>query len=325
MSGQVVVLVVVELDPAVFAPEAVTDETTQFNRQLADLLANSPPLPSMEPERVRELRREGKGIFGPPVYSELATTQVIPGPAGEIPIRVLKADEPNGVYLHLHGGGFVLGGEDLQDPWLEAMVEDAGVAVVSVGYRLAPEHLYPASADDCEAAARWLVDAAESEFGSETLFIGGESAGAHLAVTTLLRIRDRHGFTGFSGANLVYGGYLVEMSPSTRLWDQGRLVLDRETIEWFHRHAFPPQLDPTDPDAAPLYADLANLPPALFTVGTLDPLLDNTLFMAARWSAAGNSTDLSVYPGGVHAFDAFPIEIGLRARAHMHRWIKERS
>lgn len=204
------------------------------------------------------------------------------------------------------------------------MAHEADVAVVSVGYRLAPEHPYPAGADDCEAAALWLVNHAREELSTDILLIGGESAGAHLAVTTLVRMRDRHGFTGFSGANLVYGGYVVDPSPSTKRWDHGNLILDRPILEWFHRHAFPSDLDPTDPDAAPLYADLSGLPPALFTVGTLDPLLDNTLFMASRWVAAGNQADLAVFPGGVHAFDAFPIEIGFQARSRMHDWIRER-
>lgn len=312
------------IDPSLLAPEAISNETRRFNESLARLLEDGPRIDEMEPSEVRKVRRDGKGIMGPVVLSDIAETRTIRGIDGRLPIRFFRGDEVNGIYLHIHGGGFVLGAEDLQDPWNEAMAREAGVAVISVGYRLAPEHPYPAGADDCEIAAIWLVEHAEEEFGTNTLFIGGESAGAHLAVTTLVRMRDRHDFSGFSGANLVYGGYTVEPTPSTIRWDRGNLVLDQEIIAWFHRHAFPSDIDPTDPDAAPLYADLGDMPPALFTIGTLDPLLDNTLFMAARWTAAGSEAELIVYPGGVHAFDAFPTEIGFRARSRMHAWIDGR-
>ena len=134
----------------------------------------------------------------------------------EIPLRIIAPANPRGVYLHIHGGGWVLGGADLQDPMLERIADNAGLAVVSVEYRLAPEHPYPAGPDDCEAAAVWLTRHAKAEFGTDALTIGGESAGGHLAAVTLLRMRDRHGYTGFRGANLVYGAYDMTMTPSQR-------------------------------------------------------------------------------------------------------------
>jgi acetyl esterase/lipase len=99
-----------------------------------------------------------------------------------------------GVYLHLHGSGWVLGGADMQDPMLERIADNTGQAVVAVEYRLAPEHLYPAGPNDCEAAA-WLVQNGKKEFGTDALTIGGESAGGHLTAVTILRMRDRHGYT----------------------------------------------------------------------------------------------------------------------------------
>jgi len=313
------------IDADLFGPEAIATETREFNKQLAEMLAAAPSITTMEPHEVRDLRRQGQGVFGPLVVSERARTSTVPGPDGDIPIRVLAGDRVDAVYLHIHGGGFVLGSEDMQDPMHDAMADESGVAVVSVGYRLAPEHPYPAGADDCEAAAVWLLENIEEEFGTETMLIGGESAGAHLAVTTLVRMRDRHEFTGFAGANLVYGGYTVEYTPSTRNWDRGNLILDQDIIDWFHRHTFATNVDPADPDAAPLYADLGGLATALFTVGTLDPLLDNTLMMAARWVAAGNQAELAVYPGGIHAFDVFPEELAIArdARAYMHGWVRD--
>jgi acetyl esterase/lipase len=315
------------LDPALFRPESISDETNEFNNQLKMVLEAAPSIATMEPQAIRDGREQGESIWGPPIYSDMAETAVVPGPAGEIPIRVFRGERVYGIYLHFHGGGFVLGSEDLFDPAHEAMVNEAGVAVVSVGYRLAPEHPYPAGVDDCEAATAWIVENAGAEFGTDTIITGGESAGAHLAVATMLRMRDRHGYTGFAGANLVYGGYVVDATPSSRNWDRGNLILDQEILAWFHRLAFPSSIDPTDPDAAPLYADLTSMPPALFTVGTYDPLLDNTLMMAARWAAAGIDADLAVYPGGIHAFDAFAgqLEIARQARDGMHKWVESRS
>jgi acetyl esterase/lipase len=125
-------------------------------------------------------------------------------------------------------------------------------------------------------------------------------------------MRDRHSFTGFSGANLVYGCYDTTMTPSQRNWGERNLILSTPILEWFNDH-YVPMEKRSDPDVSPLYADLSNMPPALFTVGTLDPLLDDSLFMHARWVAAGNESELAVYPGGIHVFNLFPIKIAREA------------
>ena len=204
-----------------------------------------------------------------------------------------------------------------------ALVEKFGLATVSVEYRLAPEHPYPAAPDDCEAAAVWLVERAAAEFGTERLLIGGASAGAHLAAVTLLRLRDRHGYSGFLGANLVYGVYDLSMTPSQRLGVGTEGLLSRESIEAFYG-MFIPAADPADADVSPLNANLRTMPPALFTVGTRDPLLDDSLFMHARWLAAGAASELAVYPGAPHGFDAMPMAIGRQATERIQAFIGER-
>jgi acetyl esterase/lipase len=214
-----------------------------------------------------------------------------------------------------------LGAADLQDPMLERVNEKAALACVSVEYRLAPEYPYPAGPDDCESAALWLAKNAKAEFGSDVLAIGGESAGATLAAVTLLRMRDRHGFTGFRAANLVYGAYDLSMTPSQKRFGAERLVLRTVDIEKFMEAYLPGAKDMRHPDISPLYADLQGLPPALFTVGTCDGLLDDSLFMYARYIAAGNRAELAVYPGGAHAFNVFPIEIAGQANARMDAFL----
>jgi acetyl esterase/lipase len=201
------------------------------------------------------------------------------------------------------------GTPEMMDQLHEIVVDACKVAVVSVDYRLAPEHPYPAGPDDCEAAASWLLEHAADEFGSDRLLIGGESAGAHLAAVTLLRMRDRHGAADrFLGANLVFGAYDLSRTPSQRGVGiaPGTDILD--TTGWVLDLFLPGRSDEQrrDPDVSPLYADLRDLPPALFSVGTNDHLVDDTLFMAARWEMAGNETELLVYPDTPHGCIALP-------------------
>jgi len=257
------------------------------------------------------------------VFSDRARTITITGRDGnEIPLRVIAPiHPPRGIYLHLHGGGWVLGGADMQDPMLERIADNTGQAIVAVEYRLAPEHPYPAGPDDCEAAVAWLVQNGKKEFGTDVLTIGGESAGGHLTAVTILRTRDRHGYTGFRGANIIYGAFDLSMTPSQRLFGNTRLVLRTIDMQQFYNAFLPTITDRRVPDISPLYADLRNLCPALFTVGTKDALLDDTLFMHARWVAAGNEAELAIYPGGPHGFTLFPNDLSSSATARMDAFL----
>lgn len=293
--------------------EAMLEEARRVNDEVEAQLAAVPPAHTVDPTVTRAEREAGRGWAGPVVRSERATTRAIAGPGGPIPLRVVLPDGPPvGVFLHLHGGGWVLGAADQQDLLLVALADILGVAAVSVDYRLAPEHPFPAGPDDCEAAAVWLVERCAEEFGTRRLLIGGESAGAHLAALTLLHLRDRHGISGaFGGANLVFGVYDVALSPSARLWGERNLVLSTPIMEWFSSLFTPSMSDEQRraPAVSPLYARLHDMPPALFTVGTLDPLLDDSMFMAARWRAAGNRAELRVFPESPHGFIRFPTAI----------------
>jgi acetyl esterase len=311
------------LNPSVFDPQAVDPKTAKFNKKLEELLATMPRAYSRTPQEVREDRESGKSWMGPIRRLDEGQDRVVRGLGREVPVRVFVPDEVHGVYLHMHGGGFVLCHPDHFDEALAATAKNCKVAVVSVDYRLAPEHPYPAAADDCETVAVWMTENAKSEFGTERLVIGGESAGANLSVVTLLRMRDRHGFTGFLGANLVYGCFDISMTPSQRNWGERELIISTRTIEWFNDHYVPQKEKRTEPDVSPLYADLSNLPPALFTVGTLDPLLDDSLFMHVRWLAAGNPSELAVYPGGTHVFNMFPTKIAREANKKILHFITE--
>jgi acetyl esterase len=311
------------IDPALFDPSAISDEIRAQNAEIVAKLSNLGALWTMPPEVVRENRRKGLGPFPLMPKSPRATTIAIDGPGGPIPLRIIAPENPRGVYFHIHGGGWTWGTADEQDPWLDRLADRCGLAVVSVEYRLAPEHPFPAGPDDCEAAALWLLREAESRFGTSRLFIGGESAGAHLSALTLLRLRDKHGLKPFRGANLFAGCYDVSMTPSVANWGDEPLILNTPGVKVFADNFCGPDLNRRDPAVSPLYADLKGLPPALFSVGTRDLLLDDTLFMASRWVAAGNKADLAVWPGGCHVFIRFDSALTEQALSRIDGFIEE--
>jgi acetyl esterase/lipase len=303
------------------------EQTRAFNAELERLIATVPAVDTIPPEESRRARREGLGIFPEPVFAPEARWLETDGPGGPVPLRVIAPEQQsNGVFLHFHGGGWTVSASDLQDRRLQRLARDTGMTVVSVEYRLAPEHPYPAGPDDCEAAALWLV----SEEGRDAvqapgpLAIGGDSAGGHLAAATLLRLRDRHGIPlAFGAAVFQYGAFDLSMTPSQRLWGERNLVLSSPIITWF-ADQFLPGVDQErrrDPDISPLYAGLSEMPPAIFTVGTADPLLDDSLFMEARWRAAGHATELRVWDEAPHGFLSLPMAVSDVALAAEHDFL----
>jgi acetyl esterase len=303
--------------------EEMLAETRAFNAGLERILQGMPPVHTVPAEATRQARRADGGIFPAPVYLPEARWERIAGRDGEIPLRIVEPEgDARGAYLHFHGGGWTLGAADLQDPALKAAADTTGLVMVSVDYRLAPEHPYPAAPDDCEDAARWLLD----NFAGRRA-IGGESAGAQLAVVALLRLRDRCGIAprqAFAAANLVFGPFDLTGTPSRFLWGGRELVLSDPMMAWFVANYVPGLSDAVrrHPDVSPLYADLRDMPPALFTCGTLDPLLDDTLFMEARWRSAGNDTMLTLWPDAVHGFVAFDTEAARRSRAEQYAFLR---
>ncbi|WP_317440933.1 alpha/beta hydrolase [Streptomyces collinus] len=258
-------------------------ETLTFNAQFEAAAANRPSRgQAPNADVLALLRRNRLGGDTPPVQLPQGQDRVV---AGGVKVRAFVPDHVDGVYLHIHGGGWAFGSANGQDEKLLRLAVEARLAVMSVDYRLAPEHPFPAGPDDCEAAARWLLDHAEAEFGTGRLLIGGESAGAHLSVLTLLRLRDRHGITGaFRAAHLAFGPYDLSMTPSQRMFGSRRLLSNSDSMRGSYE-LFTPGMGPEerrDPEVSPLYADLTNLPPARIIVGTQDPLLDDSLFLAQR-------------------------------------------
>ncbi|HEX8416504.1 MAG TPA: alpha/beta hydrolase [Methylobacterium sp.] len=315
------------IDHALFDPATIDPETKRLNAEIVAAHAAQEDPWSLPIAEVRARRRRGTQASPAMPRSARAETLTIAGPGGPLALRVIRPDvrrwpKARGAYLHIHRGGWVWGAADEQDPWLERIADRCGFVCLSVEYRLAPEHPYPAALEDCEAAALWLSGPGRAELGVTSLTIGGESVGAHLAVMTLLRLRDHHNLPrAFRGANLNAGFFDLGLTPSVRNWGEERLVVNTRDLTTFANDFCADGVDRRRPDVSPLYAELKGLPPALFSVGTNDPLLDDTLYMSARWAAAGNGGHTAIYPGGCHVFVRYPGPLTERALELIDRFL----
>jgi acetyl esterase/lipase len=246
-----------------------------------------------------------------------------PTEAGEVRISLPKGD-PSGIFIHIHGGGWTIGSPTQCDDWMQYLAAETGCVCVSIKYRLGPEEPWPACADDCEAAAVWVIEELAKEYGTDRIAIGGESAGAHLSAVTLNRLKARGIGDAVHGALFHYGVFDLAMTPSMANWGDRNMILSTPTVDWFADNLVGD--DPSllrSAQASPILGDLSGMPPALFQVGTVDPLIDDTLFMAQRWMVAGSEAAVNVYPGGVHAFDMFDITIAKEARAAGAAFLKD--
>ncbi len=308
------------IDPARLTDKPAA-ETARLNEDILARAAGLADQWSQPIHEVRKARAAGGGLLPLDPPNPAAATETITGPRGDIDVRLIPPDGPvRGGYLYIHGGGWTLGGADQQDGRLTRLADATGLLVASVAYRLAPEYPYPAGPDDCEAAALWFLDRMARE-DTPWCAIGGDSAGATLAVVTLLRLRHLHGDCRFRAAVLNAGCYDLTLTPSARNFGTQRLILTTRDIEMFVRHYLLHGHDPLDPDVSPIFADLSGLPPALFSVGTRDPLIDDSLFMAARWAAAGNGTELALHVGGCHVFEAFDFPLARESLSRMESFL----
>ena len=238
-------------------------------------------------------------------------------------VRTFEHPAPVGTIIHAHGGGWVACHNDMWDQWLGQVRDTTSATVLSVEYRRPPEHPYPAPIDDITT----VIEAHHQSNGG-ALAVVGESAGANLIAGALIRLRrtDEALLAHIVGAAFTYGAFdLSGRLPShSRTTERGPLVLSREQLHW-HTEAYAGGADLTHPEISPLYApELPSTIPALFTVGTADPLIDDTILMAHRWQSAGNPTDLATYPDSPHAFDEFPTAAAQHARAAIANWLRRR-
>lgn len=286
----------------------------------SELAALVPQLPTVmdfsSPAKVEELRANRLVQFppAPPRDGVLQEDRNVPGAHGAppVPIRIyrpaVRAQHPSGCVFEIHGGGFMMGSIAMMDPWCQTVAAELGALVVSVEYRLAPEHPFPAALEDCYAALGWVAEhAPELGVDPARIAIAGQSAGGGLAAGTALLARDR------GGPALCF--QLLEIpelddrldTPSmlaftdTPLWNRPNAV-------WSWKHYLgPDHRGEVSPYAAPARAEnLAGLPPAYVSTMEFDPLRDEGILYALRLMQAGVPVELHSFPGTFHGSGLLP-------------------
>jgi len=280
-------------------------------RAVIDLVIRSgrPAYHQLSPKDARQLFRETRPASTPtPPQIGMVRDLTADGPLGPIPLRVYRpagvpASTPLAVLVFFHGGGWVIGDLETHDVLCRQLTAGSGVSVVSVDYRLAPEHKFPAAVDDAWAATRWVVaHAGELAVDARRLAVGGDSAGGNLAAVVALLARDK-GAPAIAVQVLIYPVTdLVGETRSYRDFAEGYL-LTREGMRWFIAHYLTAEAEAADWRASPLRAQsLAGLPPALIVTAGFDPLRDEGEAYAERLRDAGVRVDSVCYGGMIHGF-----------------------
>jgi acetyl esterase len=278
-------------------------QAQKFLEMMAE--AGGPPLSEMTVEQARAMpallgELVGKG----PEVASVRDIE-IPGPAGAIPARVYEpVADPPGTVIYYHGGGWVIGGTDTWDTVLRMLANESGARVVSVDYRLAPEHPFPAAVEDAYAAAKWV---SEELCGGKPLAVAGDSAGGNLSAVTTLKARDGGG-PDIALQVLIYPAVDTDLAREHYAQYEGHnYFLNTPDMVWFWNHYSPNEADRFHPDAAPLRAEsLAGLPPAYVVIAEYDPLKAEGLEYAARLEEEGVPVTVAMYDDQMHAFFTMP-------------------
>jgi acetyl esterase len=274
--------------------------------------AEMPPLNEMSPVEAREMAQGFLELAGPGEDVADVTERSIPGPAGDITVRIITPKgTPNGplpCLVYYHGGGWVIGDLNTVDTTCRALANKAGVKIVSVDYRLSPEHKFPAPVEDCYAALQWVASKGQ-EIGVDTsrIAVGGDSAGGNLAAAVAIRCRDEGG-PRIAFQLLVYP--VTDHSFDTRSYQDNAdgYLLTKDMMVWFWDHYLGNDEEGKNPWASPLRAeDLSGLPPALVITAEYDPLRDEGEAFAERLAQAGVPVTRTRYDGQIHAFWQMPL------------------
>ncbi len=262
-------------------------------------------LDTLSPEDARrqsEMRR-ASAPPGDPVHH--VENRSIPGPGGEIPVRVYRPSDERSLpaLVYFHGGGWVLGNLDSHDATCRSLTNGGQCVVISVDYRLAPESKFPAAADDAFAATTWVAEnAASLGIDPARIAVGGDSAGGNLAAAVTLMAKEQ------GGPSIVYQVLLYPVTDydfdtaSYQSNAEGYMLTKRSMI-WFWNHYLADPADGQNPYASPLRAtDLSGLPPALVMTAEFDPLRDEGAAYAERLQQAGVPVVYTDYPGMIHGF-----------------------
>jgi acetyl esterase len=266
--------------------------------------AGLPPFEHMTVPQAREAAKGFIDLQGEPEQIAVED-RTIPGPAGDIPVRVYTptGDGPKPVIVYFHGGGWVIGDLDVCDNPVRRIANRTGAVVVSVDYRLAPEHVYPAAFDDSYAATAWVAEhAAELGGDPERIATCGDSAGANLAAAVAIAARDRQG-PRLAAQLLLYPVTDFDFTTGSYEENGEGYLLTKGSMQWFWAHYLGAQELGKDPFACPARADnLVGLPPAFVATAEFDPLRDEGEAYAANLRTAGVDVTAKRYDGMLHGF-----------------------
>lgn len=270
--------------------------------------AGRPPYETLTPAEAREMYLAARPVSQPeppPIASAEALS--IPGPAGDIPARIYtpltlrQSDGLSPCLVFFHGGGWVIGNLDSHDVVCRTLADEGQLMVISVDYRLAPEHRFPAAVDDAIAATEWISrNARQLGVDASRLIVGGDSAGGNLAAVVALHAREAG--PELAGQVLIYPATDFAMTHPSHAEPETSALLTHTVIRWFRDH----YLGASDGEhwkASPARAALlSGLPPAFVLTAGADPLRDEGDEYAARLGDAGVAIDHSIYPGQFHGF-----------------------
>lgn len=276
------------------------------------------PVEELTPEAARAQMEQALALVAPPPEPiARVEDRMITGPGGPLPLR-LYTPGPGAALpalVFFHGGGWVLGGLETYEAFCRSLANGVGCLCVSVGYRLAPEHKFPAAVEDCYAATRWVAENAAA-LGADPLYVavGGDSAGGNLAAAAALMARDRGGPRLFHQM-LIYPA--LDAGLDTESYKElGPLnyVLSRQAMAWYWGHYLACDRDRLNPYACPARAEtLAGLPAATVLTAGFDPLRDEGEAYAERLRKSGVAAELMRYPAACHGFLSIAVDERRRA------------
>jgi len=272
--------------------------------------AGRPPYETVSPVEARELYLKAR-VVSNPEPPELKSVQplAIPASHGPIPARVytpLRLRETNGLapcLVFFHGGGWVIGNLDSHDVVCRKLADEGQIIVISVDYRLAPEHKFPAAIDDAVTATKWIADNAKQlGIDASRLSVGGDSAGGNLAAVVAISARDGNG-PAIAGQVLIYPAIDFALTHASHSEPETSLLLTHSVVRWFRAHYLNGAADVEDWRASPARArTLIGLPPAYVLTAGADPLRDEGDEYAKRLKEAGVPVTYRTFPGQFHGF-----------------------
>ena len=272
--------------------------------------AGRPPYETVTPAEARELYLKGRVVTNPePPELESVQPLAIPSPAGPIaariytPMRLRKANDLAPCLVFFHGGGWVIGDLDSHDVVCRKLADEAELMVVSVDYRLAPEHKFPAAVDDAIASTKWIAENSRRlGIDASRLMVGGDSAGGNLAAVVAISARDGNG-PAIAGQVLIYPAIDFALTHPSHSEPETSILLTHSVIRWFRDHYLNGAADVHDWRASPARAKtLIGLPPAYVLTAGADPLRDEGDEYAKRLKEAGVPVTYRTFPGQFHGF-----------------------